>query len=182
MTGSSFDWIGPDFRHLISTQAYGAGTHIDGVQVHERPVFSDEGGDFCEVARLAGDGVEGLPAFSPRQVNYSLMEPGAIKAWHLHSRQDDLWFIPPAARVLVGLLDVRVESPTYRASMRLAFGAGKAHLLFIPRGVAHGVANVSSSRAIIIYLVNQPFDATAPDEQRLPHDLLGADFWSIQPG
>ena len=182
MTNTAFDWVGPDFRPLVTTQAYGPAPRIDGVQIHERPVFSDEGGDFCEVVRLAGDEVQGLEGFSPRQMNYSLMEPGAIKAWHVHSRQDDLWFVPTEHRVLIGLLDVRPESPTYRTSMRLTCGTGKAYLLYIPRGVAHGVANVSSARATIMYLVNQLFEPTAPDEHRLPFDLLGAGFWSVQPG
>ena len=66
--------------------------------------------------------------------------------------------------------------------MRFALGAGKARLLFIPRGVAHGVANLSSRPASIIYFVNRAFDAENPDEHRLPWDVIGAAFWSIQPG
>jgi dTDP-4-dehydrorhamnose 3,5-epimerase len=96
--------------------------------------------------------------------------------------QEDVWFVPPGDRLLVGLVDVREHSPTYQTSMRLVMGAGKARLLFIPRGVAHGAANLGSHPAGIIYFVNQAFDADRPDEHRLPHDLLGVDFWTIQPG
>jgi dTDP-4-dehydrorhamnose 3,5-epimerase len=110
------------------------------------------------------------------------MEPGTIKAWHLHQRQDDLWFVPPHDRLLVGLLDAREHSPTYRGRQRIVMGAGRARLLLIPRGVAHGVANLSGRPASVIYFVNQPFDPQNPDEHRLPHDLVGEDFWRITPG
>jgi dTDP-4-dehydrorhamnose 3,5-epimerase len=66
--------------------------------------------------------------------------------------------------------------------MRLVLGSGKARLLLIPRGVAHGVANLSSQPAAVIYFVNQAFNLERPDEHRLPYDLLGEDFWSIRPG
>jgi dTDP-4-dehydrorhamnose 3,5-epimerase len=185
MTDSSppYSWIGSEYRGLASTQSYDARSSIDGVTITDLPVFSDEGGDFCEVTRFAPDGTLSLaPGYRPAQISYSLMEAGQIKALHLHRRQDDLWFVPPAHRLLVGLLDVREDSPTYRTPMRLVLGAGKGRLLFIPRGVAHGIANVSTGKGSIIYFTNAAFDPDSPDEHRLPHDLLGADFWTIRPG
>jgi dTDP-4-dehydrorhamnose 3,5-epimerase len=153
------------------------------VQLIDLPLFSDEGGDFCELTRFLADGtLSQLPEYRPAQISYSLMEPGTIKAWHLHRNQDDLWFVPPGDRLLIGLLDTREGSPTHDRSMRLVMGAGKARLLFVPRGVAHGVANLSPRPASVIYFVNQGFDAQQPDEHRLPHDILGPDFWTIQPG
>jgi dTDP-4-dehydrorhamnose 3,5-epimerase len=174
--------IGGAYRDRITTQSYGAGRRIDGVEVIDLTVFSDEGGDFCEVTRFAPDGTLTLyPGYRPAQISYSFMEDGAIKAWHLHERQDDLWFVPPHRRVLVGLLDLRDASPTCGESMRLAMGT-RARLLYIPRGVAHGIANLSGGPAALLYFVNTAFDAANPDEHRLPYDLLGAEFWSIKPG
>jgi hypothetical protein len=34
----------------------------------------------------------------------------------------------------------------------------------------------------MIYFVNQCFDATNPDERRLPWNALGDDFWDIKKG
>jgi dTDP-4-dehydrorhamnose 3,5-epimerase len=134
------------------------------VALADLPVFSDEGGDFCEVTRLSPDGTLTLsPGYRPAQISYSLMEPGQIKAFHLHRNQEDLWFVPPAHRLLVGRLDVRDGSPSYRSHLRLVLGAGKGRLLFIPRGVAHGVANLTTSHASIIYFTNTAFD---PDHKR----------------
>jgi dTDP-4-dehydrorhamnose 3,5-epimerase len=175
--------IAQDYAGRIWTQDYSPKPRIDGVEIVELPVFSDEGGDFCEIVRFLPTGaLSQFPAYQSAQLSYSFMEPGAIKAWHLHRRQDDLWFVPPNTRLLVGLLDVREGSSSYQVTMRLALGAGKARLLLIPRGVAHGVANVGRLPASLIYLTNQAFDPHDPDEHRLPYDLLGADFWTMRAG
>lgn len=176
-------WVGEQYRDALHTQSYEPGKRIDGVEIVELRLFGDEGGDFCEITRFVQDGtLTALGEYKPAQISYSYIEPGTIKALHLHRNQDDLWFVPPGDRLLVGLLDVREDSPTYREQMRLTLGAGKARLLYIPRGVAHGVANLSPRPASIIYFVNQAFNAQEPDEHRLPFDLLGDDFWTIRPG
>lgn len=181
--GETFDWIGAAYRERATTQKYGGRRRIEGIQVVDLTLFSDEGGDFCELSRLDDDGcLTALPGYRPAQMSYSLMEPGTIKAWHLHRNQDDLWFVPPSCRLLIGLLDVRESSPSYQVSTRFVLGTGKAQLLLIPRSVAHGVANLTGEPACLIYFVNHAFDREHPDEHRLPFDLLGRNFWSIQPG
>lgn len=103
------------------------------------PLFSDEGGDFCEITRfLTGSTLTALAGYQAAQIRYSYMEPGTIKALHLHRNQDDLWFVPPHGSLLIGLLDTREESPSYGATMRVMLGAGRARLLLIPRAGAHG--------------------------------------------
>jgi dTDP-4-dehydrorhamnose 3,5-epimerase len=180
---TDYPWIAEHYRQVISTQSYRDRASIDGVRVIDLQTFSDEGGDFCEIARLDETGeLACLPGYRPAQISYSLMEPGAIKAWHLHGSQDDLWFVPPHERLLVGLLDVREGSASADTALRLTLGAGRARLLYIPRGVAHGVANLSIRPASLVYFANSAFNPEDPDEHRLPHDLLGADFWSIRPG
>jgi dTDP-4-dehydrorhamnose 3,5-epimerase len=176
-------FIGEVYRHRMTTQLYGPKPRIDGILLRDLEVFSDEGGDFCEITRIGSDGtLAAFPGYRPEQISFSLMLPGTIKAWHLHERQDDLWFVPATDRLLIGLLDVRGDSETFRNSMRLVLGAGKARLLYIPKGVAHGVANSSGIAASILYFTDRAFDAENPDEHRLPHDLLGAEFWTIPPG
>lgn len=182
-TGPGREWVGPAYRALVETQSYASPAPIDGVERIDLRLFSDEGGDFCEVVRFAPDGsLLALPGYRPAQISYSQLEPGQIKALHLHAHQDDLWFVPPQFRLLVGLLDVRTDSPSYERSMRLVLGAGKPRLLRIPHGVAHGVANLTGAAASILYFTDRAFDPEEPDEHRLPHDLLGEDFWTIRPG
>lgn len=166
----------------LTTQEYGKKKTIEGMRLIEARRFTEDGGSFAELLRLSGGQPAGLEGFDVLQVNYSDMEPGTIKAWHLHFRQEDLWFVPPTGKLLVGLLDCRKGSPSNGVSQRLVLGEGKAQLLLIPRGVAHGAANITSQRQILMYFVNQQFSAEQPDEHRLDPFLLGREFWQITAG
>lgn len=167
----------------VTTQSYARLPAIDGVRLVDLRLMNDDGGSFAELVRLDERGrLEAFPEFQVRQSSYSLVLPGAVKAFHLHYRQEDVWFVPPTDRLLVGLLDCREGSASSGVSQRVAMGGGKAQLLHIPRGVAHGCANVGAVPATILYFVNQRFDLDDPDERRLPWDILGADFWRMTPG
>lgn len=175
--------LGSEFEAVVTTQAYPRRTPIEGVQVVDLRLMNDDGGAFAEVVRLDENGcLLGFPDFKVLQSSYSLVLPGAIKAFHLHYNQEDVWFVLPTDRLLVGLVDARKDSPTAGATTRLILGAGRAQLLYIPRGVAHGCANIGTTPATILYYVNQHFDLEDPDERRLPWDLLGAEFWQMTPG
>lgn len=165
-------------------QDYGARPRIDGVQLVELKRFNDDGGAITELGRLAG-GLHGqLPGFEVRQINYSEMEPGAIKAFHMHFRQTDVWYVPPSDKLLLVLHDCRAGSPTENATMRFVLGDGKDRLVRIPPGVAHGARNIGRERARIVYMVDVQFSVEpgACDEGRLPWDYLGADIWEIVRG
>ena len=174
--------IREDVRGSVSRQAYGGKSQIEGVQLLPLQTFVEDGGTFTELGRLAEGMLAGLTGFEMRQINCSLMAAGAIKAWHLHFNQEDVWFVPPSQSLLVGLWDVREDSPTSGNSLRFVLGRGRSQILYIPRGVAHGAANLGTGDTFLIYFVNQQFDAQDPDERRLPFDALGKDFWEIRPG
>ena len=175
--------FGPDYADLITTQQYGGATKIHDVKFIDLRLMTDDGGSFAELVRFDENGnLEAVPDFKVRQSSYSLVLPGSIKAFHLHFNQEDVWFVPPTDRLLVGLIDCRKDSPTYNASMRFVMGGGKAQLVYIPRGVAHGGANIGTAPSTILYFVNQQFNLADPDERRLPWDVLGADFWQMTPG
>jgi dTDP-4-dehydrorhamnose 3,5-epimerase len=175
--------IGTDFVDSLSVQEYGRKVAIDGVKLLALDLFLDDGGALAEIIRFDEGGCLKLfPDFQARQATYSQVLPGAIKAFHLHCNQEDVWFVLPSDRLLVGLFDARQDSSTYKASMRFVMGAGRAQLLYLPRGVAHGLANPWQQPASMIYFVNQCFNAEKPDEMRLPWDILGQDFWQIKKG
>lgn len=166
-----------EIKDKVTTQDYTPATKIAGVEILELKEFVDDGGSFLELARLQNGLLAAKPDFNVRQVNFSLLQPGAVKAFHLHYNQNECWFVPPAQRLLLGMYDVRQDSPTAKVTMRLALGGHKARLVYIPAGVAHGVANLENTGANLIYLADQNFSLEQPDEQRLPYDILGADFW-----
>ncbi len=174
----------PRARDAYALQNYAGRPAIDGVTFTDLRRFHDDGGSMTELARLDGGAVQGLPGFQARQVNFSEVEPGAIKAFHLHLRQTDVWYVPPASKMLVILGDARDGSPTSGSVQRFVLGDGTSKLLRIPPGVAHGVRNLAACRGQIIYFVDVNFDAHPDrcDEGRLPWDHFGADIWEVQRG
>lgn len=174
--------IDKNLQDKIFIQDYAKKPTIDGVQVKEIRNFVGEDGDFSELLRLTENGeVESFPGFKVRQINRSKMLPNAIKAWHLHYKQDEAQTIRPEDHLIVGLWDVREDSPTKGVTMKLVLGGGKAHMLFIPKGVAHGYMNISPKSATILYFVSEQFDMETPDERRLPWDSI-AGFWEKSHG
>jgi dTDP-4-dehydrorhamnose 3,5-epimerase len=176
-----------DARARLTRQSYAPRPSIPGVVISEVAVSRSPDGLFAEIARIdERGGIQGLEAFRPIQWNWSLLQPGAVKAWHVHMEQDDLFIVPPDSTLLVGLVDLRDDeaagaTPT---PQRLVLGAGRAHRLLIPRGVAHGLANLGTAPQAILYAVNRFFttDADRTDEWRLPWDHFGVDVWSMGRG
>jgi dTDP-4-dehydrorhamnose 3,5-epimerase-like enzyme len=173
-------------RPHLTRQSYAPRSPIPGVALSEVTVARSTDGLFAEIARIdERGGVQGLEAFRPVQWNWSVLQPGAVKAWHLHLDQDDLFIVPPDSTLLVGLVDLRRDSASGARPMpqRLVLGAGRSHRLLIPRGVAHGLANLGTAPQTILYAVNRFFTADSEnDEWRLPWDQFGAEFWSMGRG
>jgi dTDP-4-dehydrorhamnose 3,5-epimerase len=171
-------------RQAFFVQDYSSPRAIEGVVLLELRRFNDDGGSFTELGRLTAGSPTALPGFEIKQVNYSEMDAGVIKAFHLHRHQTDVWFVPPSDKMLLVLVDVRADSATLGVCRRLVLGDGASRLVRIPPGVAHGVKNLAAGRGRIIYFVDRHF-AAAPDqtdEGRLPWDFAGADVWEIQRG
>ncbi len=171
-------------RDAYAVQDYGATPPIDGVEVVALRRFNDDGGSMTELGRLTSGLHADLPGFDVRQVNFSTMDPGVIKAFHLHRRQTDVWFVPPTSKMLVVLGDAREGSATEGEVRRIVMGDGSSRLLRIPPGVAHGVRNIGTGSGQIIYFVDTQFDADPGrcDEGRLPWDHFGADVWEKERG
>jgi dTDP-4-dehydrorhamnose 3,5-epimerase len=174
----------PHAKRAFQLQSYGAAPSIDGVLLVELKRHHDDGGSMTELARLIDGQPEAFAGFALRQVNYSEVAPGAIKAFHLHARQTDVWYVPPGDRLLLVLIDVRQGSKTEGTKLRLMLGNGASRLLRIPPGVAHGVRNVGESTGRIIYFTDVHFspEPSTCDEGRLPWDYAGADIWEVTRG
>jgi dTDP-4-dehydrorhamnose 3,5-epimerase len=171
-------------KRAFALQEYGPAPAIAGVEIKEVRRFNDDGGNFTELGRLTGGLHADFPGFEVRQVNYSEMEPGVIKAFHLHRRQTDVWYVPPADKMLLVLLDLRAGSATENAQRRMVLGDGASRMVRIPPGVAHGVRNLAATRGRIIYLVDTHFspDPEQSEEGRLPWDFAGAEIWETVRG
>jgi dTDP-4-dehydrorhamnose 3,5-epimerase-like enzyme len=167
----------------MKLQDYSKKDKIWDVTIDDLHQYYDDGGSFCEVARLYGD--EGTEksrllgsriAFEQMQINYSKVLKGTVKAFHVHKEQTDQWLV--LDRAIVCLYDTREDSYTKGVLMRIAAGV-VPQLITIPPGVAHGIAAVYGD-VNMVYMVNRVFNPS--DEWRLPWDLLGKEIWEIQNG
>ena len=167
-----------------SKQDYRPKRRIAGLEIVELKRFNDDGGAMTELGRLDGGLHAQLPGFAVRQINYSVLEPLAIKAFHLHRRQTDVWYVPPTDKMLLVLADQRADSATSGDVMRIVLGDGNSRLVRIPPGVAHGVRNLRpTAPGAIIYFVDVQFSVDEScDEGRLPWDHFGAGVWDVERG
>lgn len=181
MTNLTMDDIVVDAIPKIYTQNYLKKEIIDGVKIIALHNHVSEEGDFSELIRFSKDGtMTQLPIFKIAQINRTKLHPKSIKAWHLHFKQNEIWYITPSDHLLVGLWDVRRGSRTESKIMRVVLGGGNSQLLFIPRGVAHGSCNLTEKSVELFYFVDQSFHLANPDEKRMHWDTLGAEFWVPQ--
>lgn len=136
---------------------------IEGVEVKELVGHADDRQVFREIMR-ASDGIfrEGFG-----QLSYALMHPGTAKAWHVHQRQVDWWYVPSGA-LRLALYDTRPASATHGQIDEFLLGPEYGHkVVRIPPGVAHG-CRVIGGTTQLFYVTSHEYDAS--DEGRLAHD------------
>ena len=110
------------------------------------------------------------------QINYSVMYPGVIKAWHRHRLQTDFWLC------LHGHLKVGVHREEDGRSWMAVIGEKRPGVMVIPPPLWHGAATVGSEQAGLLYYVTHAYNAEAPDEDRRAYDSINGFPWAIQHG
>ncbi|MBQ6154495.1 dTDP-4-dehydrorhamnose 3,5-epimerase family protein [bacterium] len=175
--------IADKYLQIQGVQDYRARGTIDGVELVENRWFSTTDGNFAEILRYDEGRVKLVNQdFVIKQLSWSYVLPGSVKAYHYHEHQKDLWFCPPTDRLIVNLHDLREDSPTFDQHQTIVLGAGKNHILVIPEGVAHGCGNPYTRPMSLFYAVTAQFNPDAPDEKRLAWDSFGAHVWEIEKG
>ncbi|HEV2414864.1 MAG TPA: dTDP-4-dehydrorhamnose 3,5-epimerase family protein [Candidatus Dormibacteraeota bacterium] len=144
---------------------------IEGVVLKQLTTHEDERGFFREVIRESDEFFDRFGQWS-----HSFMYPGTAKAWHIHRRQTDYWYVIGALKV--ALYDTRDDSPTKGRLMDFLMGDGQATCLKIPPGVAHGCRALE--RTHLLYITTRVYDPD--DEGRIPYDdpSIGYD-WTAGP-
>ncbi len=148
---------------------------IDGVEIKELVTHSDERGFFRELIRVTD------PFFKEgfAQWSHTVTHTGAAKAWHIHLKQIDWWYVAMGS-VKAALVDMREGSPTKGQLMEILLGdLYGPKVLKIPPGVAHGY-RVLQGPMHLFYITSRTYDAS--DEGRIPHDdpSIGYD-WTAGP-
>ncbi len=113
---------------------------------------------------------------SQGQINYSVVYPGVVKAWHRHERQSDLWL------GLMGHVKVGVHSQDEDRSWLAVIGEKNPGIMVIPPPLWHGMATVGNTPAGLLYYVTVSYNASNPDEQRRPFDSVEGFPWGVRHG
>jgi len=150
---------------------------IAGVRVQPIALWPDDRGYFLEVARLGQGLVDQFPA-ATTQVSAALTYPGAIKAFHLHKIQTDVWAVVQGL-FQVALVDLRPASPTFGLKNTFYIGQLRSWQLLIPPGVGHGYKVIGTAPAMLVYLTDRL--CNPKDEGRIPHNSTGINYdWELQ--
>ncbi len=110
------------------------------------------------------------------QINYSVMYPGVIKAWHRHQLQTDFWMC------VQGSLKVGIHREEDGASWLGIIGEKRPGVIIIPPPLWHGGATVGHEPAGLLYYVTHAFNAQQPDEARRAHDSVPGFPWGVRHG
>lgn len=126
---------------------------ITGVYVVELAAYGDERGRFSEAFRKSW--------FPQRhweriQFNRSESHAGVVRGLHYHFHQVDYWCVMHG-EIRAALVDIRPDSPTFRATQIVPMGGEALRGLFIPVGVAHGFAALMPT--VLTYVVDNYYDS-----------------------
>ncbi len=156
----------PDSPHLIAD-----------VRIAPLALHPDDRGYFLELARFGQALTADFPAAST-QVSAALTYPGAIKAFHFHRLQTDLWAVP-AGMLQVALVDLRPASPTFGLRNTIYAGQLRPWQILIPPGVGHGYKVIGRDPALLVYLTDRFYNPD--DEGRIPYNDPGIAYdWELQ--
>ncbi len=91
------------------------------------------------------------------EIYFSKVNPGAIKAWHLHEKMT-LNYCVISGMIKLVLCDLRKKSPTNGNLMELFLGEDNYCLVRIPPGIWNGFKGISAFPSIVANCATLPHD------------------------
>jgi dTDP-4-dehydrorhamnose 3,5-epimerase len=142
---------------------------IEGVAVVERAQIVDDRGKVAHMLRC-DDAV--FEAFG--EVYFSWVNPGKVKAWHLH-KQMTLNYTCPYGSVTLVLYDDRAGSPTRGNLMALVLSPEQYRLVKVPPEVWNGFSCGADYPSLVCNCATIPHDPAEivllpPDDPTVPYD------------
>jgi dTDP-4-dehydrorhamnose 3,5-epimerase len=138
---------------------------IEGVVVREVRAVGTGYGALTEVFRTDW----GLDEQHVDQIFQTVLDPGAVSAWHAHGETTDRLFVS-LGRAEIVLYDGRPDSPSSGELNRFVFGTYRPALLVVPPRVWHGVRNGTGEPVMVLNAVDRAYSYQEPDHWRLPPD------------
>jgi dTDP-4-dehydrorhamnose 3,5-epimerase len=114
------------------------------------------------------------------EIYFSVVHPGAVKAWHLHKRMT-LNYAVPVGKIKLVLYDDRAGSPTNGQVAELYLGPDNYQLVIVPPLVWNGFKGIGTESALVANCASIPHDPAEierldPAGGRIPYD------WAIRHG
>ncbi len=125
---------------------------IDGVVITPLRQIPDERGKIMHMLRSDDPQFERFG-----EIYFSMVYPGAIKAWHLHTKMT-LNYAVVAGMVKLVLYDPRPSSPTKGEVQEIFLGEQNYVRVKIPPGIYNGFKGVGTSPALVANCSTIPHD------------------------
>ncbi len=148
---------------------------IDGVLVLPLRQIPDERGKIMHMLRHDSPHFEQFG-----EIYFSVVNPGVIKAWHIHSEMT-LNYACVSGTIRLGLYDEREDSPTKGEAQNIYIGESNYCLVRIPPDVWNGFKGVGVNAAIVANCSTTAHDPGEisrldPFENHIPFD------WNLKHG
>ena len=148
---------------------------IDGVEIVPLRQIPDERGKVMHMLRADA------PHFqSFGEIYFSTVNPGAIKAWHIHKVMV-LNYAVPMGNIKFVLYDERPDSPTKGEVQEIFLGPDSYNLVVVPPMVWNGFKGIGTQPALVANCASIPHDPGEID-RRDPFDPAVPYDWGIRHG
>ena len=148
---------------------------IDGLLVVPLARIPDERGMVMHMLRADAPHFKGFG-----EIYFSMIYPGVVKGWHIHSRMT-LNYAALTGTIKLVLYDERRESPSRGQTQEIFLGRDNYCLIQVPPGIWNGFKGLGLSPALVANCADTPHD---PDEiERLdPFDNHIPYDWGLKHG
>jgi dTDP-4-dehydrorhamnose 3,5-epimerase len=114
------------------------------------------------------------------EVYFSTVNPGVVKAWHLH-KENTLNYTAVTGMIKCVLFDDREGSPTRGEVNEFFLGEHNYQLITIPPGIWNGVKGITTTESIISIVMDLPYNPAEvvrihPFQNNIPYD------WDLKHG
>lgn len=125
---------------------------IDGVEIFPLKRIQDERGMVMHMLKNSDPHFEKFG-----EIYFSVVYPGVIKAWHLHSRMT-INYAVVVGNIKLVVFDQRPDSKTHGQLQEIYVGQVNYQLVRVPPGVVNGFTSVGGEKAIVANCADIPHD------------------------
>jgi len=141
---------------------------IKGVEVRALRQIPDERGKVMHMLRRDDPWFESFG-----EIYFSVVYPGAIKGWHLHTRMT-LNYAVVSGMIKLVLYDDRADAPTRGEIQEIFTGEDHYALVTVPPGIWNGFKGLGGEPAIVANCATHPHDPEEivrmpPSTDRIPY-------------